>query len=271
MHRVFRFDSYKDFLFDLVSGERGYRGLRTELAKAMGCQAAYLTQVLKAKADLTEVHGLRLAKYLKFSRMEAEYFLLLIREAKASSPDLKNYLKEDRERLRGEAQDLKHRSDSKTIAENETFITRYFVDWVPSTLHVATSSENYQTVKALAQRFNLPTERVAAELDWLEEQGLVQKIGSQRWRFSGTSIHLPSASPLDFIHQISRRCQAIESIQRKKHRSDIHFSSLFTLDGNGYKKLGRILAESIENAQKHIHSGGTEEVFGFCVDLFQVV
>jgi uncharacterized protein (TIGR02147 family) len=271
MMNLYDFSNYKDFLKNLVSGEDGYRGLRSELAKAMRCQAAYLTQVINAKADLTEEHGLRLSKHLSFSKLESQYLLLLIRHARASSPELKGYLEVEREEVRLRAQDLRHRVDSQPIAENEKFIIRYFSNWASSAIHVATSSTSYQTVDSLARRLHLANETVTKELQWLEEHGLVRKESGARWSFSGESIHLPKDSSLDSIHHLTRRIQAIQSIQQRRYTDDLHFSSLFTLDHKSFQQLRQLLAGTIEKSQRRIHAGGTDELYEICIDLFQLV
>src|SRR5437868_6404098 len=141
MKTLFDYDNYSNYLRDYVYGEQTYRGIQAELAKSMGCQAAYFSQVLKGTAELTEDHALKLVQYLGYSELEAEYFILLVRLGRASTPDLASYLEKRRQKLVQQSEDLKNKVESKSLSDVESILSRYFTNWLPSTIHIATSSE----------------------------------------------------------------------------------------------------------------------------------
>ena len=242
------FDDYRSFLLELVNGESAYRGLRTQLAQAMRCQPAYFTQVLANKAELTEEQGYRLGQFLRFSLFETEYFSCLLRFAKSGDPELRAYLQEQRISIRARASQLKNRSDAASLEENEAFKTRYFSNWIPSAVHLATSSPAYQTPTAIAKRLGISTKAAQQELQWLKKHGLVAQNEGKKWHFRGASFHLPKESDLDVNHQTMRRMQAIQAVHSRG--KNLHFSSLFTLDEKHYRKVKQALASAIESAQK---------------------
>lgn len=261
--------NYKEYIKDLLSQPGVVRGYQSKMAKAMNCQAAYLSQVLRGKVDLTEDHGLKLTQFLKLNDLESDYFLILLRMGRAVTKELKNYLEERRVELLTHRDDLKNKVGAKSARDTEAFLSRYFSSWIPLTLHIATSSAHFQSIEALAQRFNLDESVVKENLFFLEKYHLVERSGTQ-WKFSGESIHLPKTSALSEPFQVSLRTQVIKSIQHKSV-NDLHFSSVFTIDKKSYSDILEICNRAIEDSHKVIHQSGTEEVYALSLDLFKVI
>ncbi|KHD87784.1 MAG: hypothetical protein OM95_12270 [Bdellovibrio sp. ArHS] len=269
MKTLFDFDNYQDFLSFYVSNPEAPRGLRTELAKAMQCQAAYLSQVLNGKAELTEDHAFKLVNHLGFSNIEKEYFTLLVRISRASGHDLQEYLKKQAAALSKVATKVDYKVIAKNLREDEDFTKYYFSSWIPSTVHIATSSPHYQTTAAISQRLGLPEKKVLDCLQLLAEKQLVGRKGPGEWVYQGGNIHLPKSSPLGVNHQIHNRLQAIKSLQTGDDK-DLHVSAVFTMDKEGFEALKKLFLDSIEKANKRIAASGTEEIYGMCWDLFEV-
>lgn len=265
----FDFDDYRTVLKELIHGRDAKRGKQTELAAAMGCQPSYLLQVLKQKAELTEDHGLKLCQHLGYDDEETEYFVLLLRISRAATSELVQFLQKKRITLQRESREIGPHVDAKALAESEKFLSQYFAGWIASTLHVATSSRKYQTNLALAERFSLPIETVDLALKFLEKADLVDRDG-KNFSFSGASFHLPRTSALNTTHQTSRRLQALRSIELNDEE-DVHFSSIFTLDRKTYLELRKQVRDLIADSHRRIHAGGTDEVYGLCLDLFRVI
>lgn len=268
-----KFENYKEYITKLLK-VRKERGLQSQMAKAMGCQAAYLSQALKGKVDLTEDHAVRLAVFLKLNPLESEYFILLVRLGRATTPELRKYLEERRLELLEKEDELQNKVRAKGARDTEEFSAKYFASFMPLLIHISTSSRHFQTIETLAQRFNLSTVQVEATLKFLEEYHLVTKTferGEKKWKFSGESIHLPKNSSMNVPYQVSLRTLALKSIQEKKFKENLHFSSVFTMDKKSFKDILEILNRAIEESHKVIHQSGTEEVYSMAIDYFKVV
>jgi uncharacterized protein (TIGR02147 family) len=260
------FENYKEFLVKLIDEDSKERGFQSQMAKAMNCQAAYLSQVLRGKVELTEDHGLKLTQFLKLNSYEADYFLILLRHSRAATPELRTYLENKREELKLQNAEMKNKVGAKSARDSEAFLSKYFSSAIPSTIHIATSSKNYQTVESLAERFSLSKENVEEILAFLEKYKLVKKENN-RFVFSGESVHLPKSSDLHRPYQSSYRVKAIRSIEEKSE-DDLHFSSVFTIDKKHYKDVLEVMKKAIEDSHKIIHSSGTEEVYTLVMDFF---
>lgn len=253
-----------------VSRDGAPRGLRTELAKAMGCQAAYLTQVLAGNAELTEDHAFRLNQHLNLSDAAADYFMLLVRAGRASSLEFKNHLLKQAGALIKKNQDVQNKVQANKLDENEEFTRQYFGSWIPSTVHIATSSEKYKSAKTIARRLGIPEKQVLTCLQGLERRQLVKRAGEGQWEFAGAPLHLPKTSALNTNHQMHHRLQAIKALQAGSDEG-LHFSSVFTLDKESFESIKALLLEAVEKTHKKIHAGGTDEIYAMSLDLFELV
>lgn len=268
MKKVFKFDNYKDFLNNYVNAKTAPRGLRTQLAKAMGCQTAYMTQVLNGKAELMEDHACRLVAHLELPKLEADYLMLLVRYARARTPELRLYLDNERREMIARSEEV-HRRLTSAPSDDETFIKTYFGSWICSTIHIATSSENYQTIEALSTRLGLPKKIVSENLKFLATFGKVKKNGD-RWVYAGGPLHLDRANPISRGFQAQRRWQVVKSILQGTSSQDLHLSSVFTLDKKTFEELRAEFLDALERAHKKIQAGGTQELYAISVDLFEV-
>ncbi len=269
MKTVFDFSNYRDFLNNFMYGEDAKRGRQSEVAKAMGCQASYLVQVAKGKSELTEDQAFRLGDHLNWSELETDYFTLLLRISRAATPSLKNFLEAKRKTLLRKSENLETKVGSKPLLNSEKFLAQYFSSGIPSTIHMATSSPKFSKPQQIADRLSLSLELVEDNLRFLERYGLIKKEGSD-FRFAGSSMHLPKNSVLNEAHQTGRRMQAIRSIQENSKEA-LHFSSVFTLDKKQFDELKNLFAKFVQESHEHIHSGGTDELYSMCLDLFKVV
>lgn len=269
MKSIFEYHNYKEFLEDIVYSKNTKRGTQVQIAKAIGCQAAYLSQVLKDKAELTEDHALKLAHFLNLSSLGVDYLVLIVRLSRASSPDLRRYLEQHRQKILREVTEASSRVSATKPKLSGVDLQRYFSSWIPSTVHMATSSQNFQTPEALAQRLHLTQKRTQETLQFLREMGLVTEHQGV-WQFSGKSLHFPKESSINTAHQISRRHQVIRSIEQE-NPENIHFSSLFTISEPAFRKLKSDLLNYIEDSHNTISSSGTDDIHALCLDLFRLV
>jgi hypothetical protein len=167
------------------------------------------------------------------------------------------------------SRELESKVKTEQVLNSEKFLARYFGSWLPSTIHMATSSESFQTVESLAKRLSVSKEHVEEVLQFLSEVQLVKKEGS-RYRYGTGSIYLPRSADLNEAHQTARRVQALRSIA-KGDADDMHFASIFTLNKKDLEQIKKIFSEAVKTSHEKIQSSGTEELYGICLDVFAVV
>ncbi len=163
MTNVFDCSTYKDFLRSILRENSDKRGFQASLAKSAFCQPSYLSQVLSEKADLLPDHAAGIATYLELNDSETEYFLNLILLGRAKMAPLKKLLTKKLAADKSNYSKLSGRVSSGTgvSQEVENF---YYSSWFRAAIHILTSVPEFQTVKAISQKLNLPTSKISSSL-----------------------------------------------------------------------------------------------------------
>ena len=267
MEDLFEYSSYVQYLNDLAVDQKARGRTKADLAKRLGCQAAYFSQVLGGKVHLTEEHILSLCESLEFDDIKTEYLLLLLRLAKAGSANLKKYLSTRREKLRRSSEELEeHLPAEKRYATDDAGLY-YTSSILVSLIHVATSCESFQTASAIARRFRLDEKIVDHHLHQLEKYKLVE-FRDGRWNFNGTSLHFSKGSPLETQLQLARRLLALNQVSVRQE-TDLHYSVVFSSDEATFIKLRKLFLSSIEKMHKQVEPTPGHEVYAVCLDLFK--
>ena len=97
---LFEYSSYKDFITSKVGPRNGRKGVRGAIARALGCQPTYISQILYAKAHLSLEQAEALTKFFGLTTDEAHFFLLLVQRERAGTQNLKTYFNGQIERVR---------------------------------------------------------------------------------------------------------------------------------------------------------------------------
>ncbi|MGZ6441866.1 MAG: DUF4423 domain-containing protein [Pseudobdellovibrionaceae bacterium] len=268
MHSPFNYSNYREYLSNIMD-ERKQRGeTKAELARIIGCQAAYLSQVMGEKVDLTEEHLLRLSEHLEFSEIETEYLLLLLRLSKAGTQNLKNFLEKQRVKMNKSAEELEPRLSSKKNAISEEGKAYYTSSWLPSVIHAATSCPHLKTVESMAKRLGLAERDISFHLERLEKYKLVQ-FNEGQWNYLGGSLHFSKNSPQDLQLQTARRLLALNHLSFKRE-SDIHYSVVYATDESTARELRKYLLDTIEHVHKSVEPTESKELYSLCIDVFKV-
>ncbi len=89
---VFKYHSSMHYVRDFIQ-VKGH-GYKSAMARAMACQSAYVSRVLKDQASFSLEQAERLNRLFSHSRLEAKYFLTLVSRDRAGTPELKNFYEE---------------------------------------------------------------------------------------------------------------------------------------------------------------------------------
>src|SRR3990167_6287563 len=109
MSTVFEYTSYKDYLRHLLLERSEVRGYQSQLSKAAGCQASYLSQALKTKVELTPDHAVGIGSFMQMNETELDYFLSLVLYSRATLSALKELLAKKLEQMRQAQKNLSQR------------------------------------------------------------------------------------------------------------------------------------------------------------------
>lgn len=88
---IYNYTDYRAFLHDFIAQQKNSGwGWRARMARAIGIESTYISQVLVGRCDFSIEQGERISKELKLSNEETEYFIFLILKARAGTQGLKD-------------------------------------------------------------------------------------------------------------------------------------------------------------------------------------
>lgn len=269
---IYSFESYTAYLAHYIrhAPKKG-RGLRTALAQAAKCQPAYITRVLQGGGDLSLEQGERVSRLLAHSAEESHYFLLLIQQARAGTPALRDYFRAQLEDLRQKQAQLAERFKVKTALDQNAQAI-YYSSWVYGAVHLAVGIPRLTDRDAIARELILEPERVADALEFLLSVGLIRREAG-RYAVGEARMHVGHDSPFVTKHHINWRLQAMQALERTgrdRRDRDLHYSSTVTISGADQRALREHLIQSIERYNAIIAPSPEEELHCLTLDFFKV-
>lgn len=263
---LFQYLDYKAYLRDWIGSQpAGGHGARGKIAKAIGCQTAFISQVLNGEAHLSLEQAERMKALLGHGKAEAAFFLLLVQHTRAGSEGLRRHFREQIQEALAKQSVLKDRfKATKELSKEDQTI--YFSSWIFGAVHVHLSIPPYQTKEKIAENLHLPIEKVAEVLEFLVERGLASQKGDHYFMGS-MHIHIGKENAYVTKHHMNWRLQAMQSIELAKGE-DFHYSSVIAIAKEDAAKVKAAMADALTNARKIIEPSKEEALFGLCVDFF---
>ena len=265
---LYEFNSYKNYLKEwLKSQEKGGRGLKSALAQAMGCQTAYVSQVLNGEAQFSLEQGEILNRYFNHNKEEADFFFLLIQHERAGSQNLREYFYEKISEVGKRRLHVKERlSIKKTM--NELDHARYYSAWYYAAAHILLSIPGHDTRTAIAKRLGLGMKKTTEILDFLVDTGLAMQEGDH-YRLGKGRTHLGNDSPEIIKHHSNWRMRAVQSLDRETMQ-ELHYSSVTSLSKEDILQIKEIFLKTIQSLEPIVSESPEEELYCLCLDWFAV-
>src|SRR6185437_7411646 len=186
---MFEYTDYKAFLKEKLP-----RGTQKQLAAFMGCQPAFLSQVLRGKPHLSLEHGLLAAEYFQLASSEKEYFMLALQFGRAGSSQLSAYFQSKMQALRERYRRVDSRiGDFEKL--DEIARATYYSSWKFATTLVLLSIATENQLQLIRAKTGLSTHEIERTLDFMKSTGLIERRAG-RWRPSKKRIHIAPEDPL---------------------------------------------------------------------------
>lgn len=267
MTTVYDYRDYRRFLTESLGGKGRRTGQRGALARALGCQTAFLSQVLNGVANLTLEQAFKVNSHLGHDPQAAEFFLLLVQKERSGSVELKAYFQEKLAALLAKRSDIKSRI-VKNKAISDADLAFYYSHWYVSAIHVALSIANLQTAVELAAYFKLDDGVVRQTLEFLVSTGLAIETRG-RYTIGPSHVHLPNESP--FIKQLHAnwRLRALQSMEHRRDE-DLHYSVTYSLSREDATKVRAQILDMIEKNMNVVRPSKEEVLFCNSIDFFEL-
>jgi len=262
---IFDYRDYKLFLLDLSRLKGTRSGFKSALARACGCNNAYISNVLGGKANLSLEQAEGVANFLHLSSDENHFFLLLVQQTRAGTRTLRAYFGQQLETLL----QVKLNVQKRLGAKEELSVkdqTQYYSSWMYAAIHVALSVPSLaKSPDALANYFNLPPTRVKNVLEFLVRTGMAALKGG-RYGIGPRHIHLGRSSSVIIRHHNNWRLCVLRMIE-EENAQNLNYSAVVALSRNDADKVREILLAAVKKSVDLIMSSPEEEVFVLNIDF----
>lgn len=266
---IFDFTDYKRFLIHLeATGASLQKGFRSRIAENMGCQNAFVSQVLNGSAHLSLEQGLKLAPFLKLDSQEQQYFFWMIEHARAGTTELKSYFLNLMKDLREDHLRLQNRVSAKASLSVEDQNT-YYSQWYFSAIHILCTVPHFNSLEKLSASLRLSPSVVRDAVFFLVKIGLL-KESHGKLSPGDAQIHLDRASHNISKHHTNWRIKAIDSLGEQK-RTDTHYSTVSSLSESDVELIRTRIAAFIEAYVETVKPSKEETLYCFNLDFFKLI
>lgn len=265
---VFEYKDYKRFINDWIeqAPSKG-RGLRTQLAEAIGCQTAYITHVLSGDYHFSFEQAEACGRWLELNDNEIEFLLLLVSLKRAGTKSLEKHIEKQISSRREHQSILKKRIEIKeSLSKEDQQI--YYSSWLYASVHMALLIPSLQTVEALQRYFQLSSARIISVLDFLKTHGLI-KQEKNYFKVVQPVLHLELDSPLLIQHHTHWRLRAVDSLGSPSS-DNLHYSGVMSLSREDYEWVREKLSHLLQQIVERLRESKDEKLASLCFDWFEV-
>lgn len=265
---VFEYKDYKSYLHEKIAAapNKG-RGIKRQMSTFLGCQTAFVSQVLNQHVNFSLEQALKLNHFWEHNKEESKFFLLLVQYQRSGSKDLELFFKSEMNEIIERRSNLKERLNIKDSLDviNQHI---YYSAWYYAAVHILLSIPAFQSPKAISEHLRLPIKQIQEILVFLIKTGLaVHKEG--RYEIGLTRIHISKDSVQIRRHHTNWRNQAITSID-KNEEEDLHYSNVLSMSDKDVPKVKEIMIKAIEECREIIKISKEERLQILTMDFFKL-
>ena len=244
------------------------KGYRSKLCDFVGCSSGFLSQVTNSHVHLTPDQALRMALFWECSEVEIDYFVTLVNYERASTKELRNYLKNRIEEIQKESLNLKKRQKRSSSEISEDDRNYYYGTWIPSAVHVALSIPGMERSINIADFLRISQQTVLETLRELEKIGLVKK--DRVWSVTAKRIHVGRENVYVRNHHQNWRLKMIEVLNRREpYRDEFHYTGCFCLGSEAIHKINDILLQAVTDSEQCVVESEETEFSTLVIDFFR--
>jgi uncharacterized protein (TIGR02147 family) len=264
---IFEFQSYQKYLESaLTAGDKAW-GRKSALARRLGCQTSFVSQILAGHTHLSLEHALKVCEFFGHSDDEKSCFLLLLQHGRAGTQELRAYFEEQIDSLKRQRQHVTERLkvDEEITKDDQA---TYYSSWWYAAIHVATMLPQIKSREDIAELLGLPVQTVSAALDFLISRRLVEEKAG-KYKPGKSRVHLGSRSPLISRHHANWRIKAVE-VQERNHPKNLHYSGVLAISKKDGERIKSMILDMLQNTEKVIIPSKEERLFVLLVDFFKL-
>lgn len=268
MELLYQARDYKSYLKNWIERQSdGGRGLRSRLAVEIGCQKAFVSQVLDGPRHFSLEHGVRINSFLNHNRDEGRYFIILMNRDRAGSKELESFFDQQMKEIRSQRREVRKSIQVERQLDFE-HAAIYYSQWFYSAIHMLVGNRKHRNVESIAKALQIPITTAELAVNFLTSVGLVNetKTGYER---GAAFVHIDRDSPLSFRHHANWRWKSLQRLETPND-IDLHFSSVISLSEKEFVFIKDVLLRALTQIKAKVETAKDEKLVSLCIDLFMV-
>jgi hypothetical protein len=192
---------------------------------------------------------------------------MLVKIERAGSRLLKDHYKKKLEKLKEQSLNLKERvNQDRILSDYEKSI--FYSSYLYSAVRLSTSIGEGQTISEIAERFQIPREKVTAILSFLMESQLCNEENGKY--FLGTQhTHIERGSPFLPRHHHNWRVKALERTDSISDQ-ELQFTGPVSISKEDFQSVRELLVEVISKSLDKVKKSEPTEVACLLIDWFLI-
>ncbi|MCB0406737.1 MAG: DUF4423 domain-containing protein [Bdellovibrionales bacterium] len=268
---IFGYTEYRKAFADLFSHLKEMRGQRWSialLAKNLGIQASYVTNVTKERAHFSADQIHMIGESIGLSNLETEFLVLLMEWERSTFLQRKKQLKKQIAEFQHRHLSSQRYVESNKLSLSDTDLQTYYLDPHIELIHLYLGLPGKsQNEKDIAGIFHLSPESVGQIIDFLQSKKLIE-FQNGRWVRHRIQQHLSAESPLCQPHQQLVRFQTIEKLGRLEKQDLYTFMATVTMDEDTRLQIQAQFLKFLKKAESLVKSSKPKGIYQLQFDMF---
>ncbi len=266
---IFEYTNYREVMTKYLDEQVGSRGYKASLARAIGCQGSYVSQVLVGKVHLTPDQAVALSDFWELGEQETDYFLALVNFERAGTDRLRKRISAELSHLKS----LKIKPATQAKAEivdpvelSAEQLNFYWSRWECSAIHEILRLEDHRNINAIASRLNLAVPLVKKILERLAEMDLVRLKGGEWHRLRAVEQLSQDETHAQNFHR-SLRTRSNERLMYPD-KVQMTVSTVDTIARSELPQLVKALQDAAKKQMDLSSHRNPDELMSLCIDVF---
>lgn len=265
---IFDHTDYKKWVNDRISQmPNGGRGQYMRIVEHIGTSSSIVTQIFKGPRDLTPEQAVLLSDYFGLSKLERQFFLLLVNYSRAGSHRYKKILEDEISEFQTKAREIKSRVPQNLELTEEAKAILYS-NWYYLAIWSLTAIPGFDNLDLIIDRLKIPRAKANQALEFLVKHSLVKEKNG-KLEIGPTLIHLESGSPSIPRHHQNWRTRAFLNYESLT-QDEAAYTAPITLSKKDAAEMRERVLKFISETLHLVKDSPSEELFCLCIDWFRV-
>lgn len=237
------------------------------IAQKTRIHPAYMSRVIRGKADFSQSQLFAIARVLRFSAPDLTELMLRRDYQCADHPAHRDYLENKLRFLEEEKSRLGKKIEK--AKEMTSLEWEYYLDTMTSKIHMLLAIPEFrEQPDKIMKKLGIDRQEFLNQCKLLEKIGLIKMMGERIVNLQ-EAVHLDGSASISKINHTNWRLEAIKNFPVKNKKQNYHCTVNFTADKNTATEVTKRFKEFVGEIRGWVDKVEThDELYHLCFDFF---